>query len=211
MLSFLQKQLSEDSSNCGGSVQSDDSEQPQEQEYLIVADHKKQVRKSSITLGALFGVGFLCFVFMLTRNSPKSASAAAAESDQMQLEIAIAKLGGASSEIFSGVEKMINKFHEFSKVRQVDAGELIKNPFKIDRSLYEPEEIEDTLAQHQSSAADMRLFSIMSTQAGNCCMIDDKLLYKGDSIKGFKVVEIGGNFVRIEKEGAETTLKLVIQ
>lgn len=206
MLSFLQKQLSDDSSNCGDAVQSDDSQQ---QEYLVVADHKKQVRKSSITLGALFGVGFLCFVFMLLRSSPKSVSAA--ESDQIQLEIAISKLGGASSEIFSGVEKMVNKFHEFSKVRQVGTGELIKNPFRIDSSWYESEEIEDALAQIQSSAADMKLFSIMSTQAGNCCMIDDKLLYKGDLIKGFKVVEIGSNFVKLEKNGVETTLKLLIQ
>jgi len=39
-------------------------------------------------------------------------------------------------------------------------------------------------------------------------MIDDKILYEGDSIKSFKVSQIGDSFVKLESEGTEILLKL---
>ena len=40
----------------------------------------------------------------------------------------------------------------------------------------------------------------MASDGRKCCMIDDKILYEGDSIKGFKVRQIGDNFVKLEQE-----------
>jgi hypothetical protein len=39
-------------------------------------------------------------------------------------------------------------------------------------------------------------------------MIDDKILREGDSIKGFKVLQIGDSFVKLESNGVEIVLKL---
>ena len=39
-------------------------------------------------------------------------------------------------------------------------------------------------------------------------MINDKILYEGDTIEGFKVVQIGDDFVKLESEGVETVKKL---
>jgi hypothetical protein len=44
----------------------------------------------------------------------------------------------------------------------------------------------------------MQLMSLMQSEQGNCCMIDDKILYEGDLIKGFKVSQIGDGFVKLE-------------
>jgi hypothetical protein len=39
-------------------------------------------------------------------------------------------------------------------------------------------------------------------------MIDDMLLYKGDKVNGFEVVEIGDDFARLQSNGQTTTLYL---
>ncbi len=57
-------------------------------------------------------------------------------------------------------------------------------------------------------AKSMRLWSIMQSNQGNRCMIDDKILREGDSIKGFKVLQIGDSFVKLESGGAEVVLRL---
>jgi hypothetical protein len=48
----------------------------------------------------------------------------------------------------------------------------------------------------------------MQSNQGNCCMIDDRILYEGDSIEGFKVLQIGDSFVKLESDGVQITLKL---
>jgi hypothetical protein len=53
----------------------------------------------------------------------------------------------------------------------------------------------------------LQLWSIMQTHQGNRCMIDDEILGEGDSIKGFKVVQIGDSFVKLESDGAEIVLR----
>jgi len=39
-------------------------------------------------------------------------------------------------------------------------------------------------------------------------MIDDRILYEGDSIRAFKVCQIGDSSVKLESEGMEIVLKL---
>jgi hypothetical protein len=40
-------------------------------------------------------------------------------------------------------------------------------------------------------------------------MIDDKILREGEVIKGFKVRQIGSNFVKLEQNDFEIVLKLL--
>jgi hypothetical protein len=39
-------------------------------------------------------------------------------------------------------------------------------------------------------------------------MINDRILYERDSIRGFKVRQISDSFVKLESEGVEIVLKL---
>ena len=48
----------------------------------------------------------------------------------------------------------------------------------------------------------------MQTNQGYRCMIDDEILGEGDSINGFKVSQIGDNFVKLESDGVQIELKL---
>jgi len=94
----------------------------------------------------------------------------------------------------------------FSDVRQVEVDELKKNPFKAEMFLGDLKEaggldVDDEIEAEQQlrqQAKNMQLLSIMATDAGNCCMIDDKILYEGDSIGGFKVRQISDSFVKLE-------------
>jgi hypothetical protein len=54
---------------------------------------------------------------------------------------------------------------------------------------------------------DMQLKSIIKMPAGqrNCCMIDDKILYEGDLIKGFKVDRIVDNYVKLRWWDSESS------
>ncbi|MHC4423943.1 MAG: hypothetical protein ACYSWR_04670 [Planctomycetota bacterium] len=62
--------------------------------------------------------------------------------------------------------------------------------------------------QLRQQAKNMKLLSIMQSDEGNCCMIDDSILYEGDSIKGFRLKQISDSFVKLDSKGVEIILKL---
>jgi len=226
MLSFLREQGYrgglEDSSSGKGAAEAQEAD-GNNQGYLSVATQQKDVRKSTIMLCVLFGVGLLCLFFMIRKSSPQSAGASqlvGAGAEETQIEIAIARLTGVRSEMFEGIEEIVKKFYEFSEVRQVGADELVKNPFKTDRSLGDVKQASDggkksdidaqmlRRRRLQQQAKGMQLLSIMATDAGNCCMIDNKIFYEGDSIRDFKIVRIGSCFVKLASEDVEVILNL---
>jgi preprotein translocase subunit SecG len=196
------------------------AEKVQEQEYLTVATRNKNTRKSTVLLAVLFGIGLLCLWFMIKKSTPKTASAGSAGTEETQIEVAIARLTGVKSEMFSGMDQILKKFYEFSNVLQVQVGELVKNPFELELFLANlkgkvaaeeknPEVDSEMVMQQQikEAAKSMQLLSIMRSQQSNCCMIDNKILYEGDSIRGFKVSRIGENFVKLRwtpKDGGRT-------
>ena len=51
----------------------------------------------------------------------------------------------------------------------------------------------------ENQGDEMQLMSLMQSEQGHSCMIDDKILYEGDLIKGFKVSQISDSFVKLEK------------
>jgi hypothetical protein len=106
-------------------------------------------------------------------------------------------------------------------VQQVQVNELVKNPFKHEIFLgnlkknSDNEEgnldIDEEMMRQQQliqQTKHLQLLSIMQSDKSNCCMIDDEILYEGDSIRGFKVSQIGDSFVKLESEGTEILLKL---
>lgn len=226
MLSFLKDQEHETNSaeqvpaNTGEPGKRADTtatrETAGEQEYLTVASREKQVRKSSILLIILFCSGLLCLWFMVKKSVPQAAKAAV-NSEEVQIETAIARLTGVKSEMYSRMDEIVKKFYQFNDVQQVQVSDLIKNPFTLDMFAGKPLETSESISSEErfrmemtkQESKRMQLFSIMASNGRNCCMIDDKILYEGDSIKGFKVVKIGDNFVRLDSEGTEVILKLI--
>jgi preprotein translocase subunit SecG len=192
-----------------------------QQEYLTVAArNKKNVRRSTILLVGLFILGLLCLWFMIKKSSPKTAAASPTKvgTEEVQIETAIAQLVGVRSEMFNRMDEIVKKFYEFSDVQQVKADELVKNPFRHEIFLGDLKEKSDTeeespdeitkQEQMRKQAKDMQLLSILATDTGKCCVIDDKRLYEGDSIRGFNVRRIGDNTVLLESDGVEIILKL---
>jgi len=225
MLSFMREQEPEDSSaqkpTAVGGIGTDSTGEAQEQEYLTVSARDKNARKSTVLLAALFVIGLLCLWFMIKKTSPQTAKAAVTDQGETQIEAAISQLTGIKSEMFNRMDEIVKRFYEFSDVPQVNVDELAKNPFKYEIFLGSPKETSDIEERDSNinlemirkqrlrqQAKDMQLLSIIQSKEGNCCMIDDKILYKGDSIKGFSVSQISGNFVKLESEGVEIILKL---
>ena len=224
MLSFLREQNPGDSpaqkpAAADGRTPDDGTEKPQEQEeYLTVAAQTKQVRKSTIVLAVLFAIGLLCLWFMIKKSTPQTASATAANAEETQIETAIARFTGVRSEMFNRMDEIVNRFYEFSNVPQVYANELTKNPFELEmflanlRANAEEEALDidaDMLWQQtRQRAKDMQLSSIIQSEQGTCCMINDEILYEGDPIGGFKVRQIGDSYVKLKCEDVEIVLKL---
>lgn len=216
MLSFLREQSIGDLLTRKPAASSEKSpentaEKLQDQDYITVATKSRGSRKSTMVLVVLMGIGLLCLWFMIKKSPPQKASANAAATEEQQIESAIVRLTGVKTEMFTGMDQILRKFYEFSDVLQVQVGELVKNPFELElflaglKAKLATEEKSsgikaETLLQQQMAemAKGMQLMSIMTSQQGNCCMIDNKILYEGDSIRGFKVGQIGGNFVRLQ-------------
>ena len=216
MLSFLRDQGNGDlpaqqPDAVSETTPSEGAEKPQGQEYLTVAAHEKRTRKSTTLLAILFIMGLLCLGYMIKKSTPKVASAASDVTEETQLEAAVSRLTGVKSEMSNSMDKIVNKFYEFSDVLQVKVGELVKNPFKLELVTANAEEeprVEITVPdidtemvkqrQIRQKAKEMQLLSIMQSDLGKCCMIGDKILYEGDLIKDFKVRQIGDSFVKLE-------------
>jgi len=193
-------------------------ENAQGQEYLTVAARSKNVRKSTIMVVVLFCVGLLGLWFMIKKSQPQAALAAPAESEETQIEMAITRLTGVSTEMFSRMDQIVQKFYEFSDVLQVRVNELVKNPFELEMFLsnlmgkLDPKETEtevdpEKIRQQRirQKANDLKLASIIKSEQGRCCMINGRIFYEGELINGFKVAQVGDTSVKIEWNGEDGT------
>ena len=188
---------------------SDESRAASDENYLTVAARDKNVRRMTYLLAVLFGIGLVCLVFMIKKSVPATVAAsrlAGISTEAERFETALSGLAGVRPEMFSRMENIANKFYEFSDVQQVKVDELVKNPFNsMFDARYSMLDGRYSILNGQEStienqAGEMQLLSIMATDGGNCCMIDDKILYKGDSIRGFKIEQISDSFVMLEPD-----------
>jgi preprotein translocase subunit SecG len=181
----------------------------QDQDFLTVETKKKTVRKSTYCLVALFVVGLLCLLFMIKKTSPQQAKAAAVDSPEAKIEAAISQLTGIGTDPCGGVNGIVHKFDLLTNFQQVKLNELQKNPFEKDVFIgnidLDKQKNNDDAAlfrqrQLAKQAKNVKLLSIISSGAKRCCMINNKILYEGDSVKDFKITQIGSDFVKIESE-----------
>ena len=196
-----------------------DAELGSDSSFVTTASREKSVKKGTIIFAVVFCVSLVCLWFMVKKTTPQTA-AAKTDANDMQIENAIAKVTGTKAEFFKGIDNVVTKFNEFSSVLQVRVGELKKNPFehqKYDADALPVEEDPAELAAERAravrfelekEATGMQLLSIMKSPKGNCCMINDKILSKGDVIDGWQVISITDKSVELSAQGMKKSLKI---
>ena len=194
-----------------GEIQSD---------YLVPAQRGKSVKRGTMVLAILFGAGVLCLFFMIKKTVPDSAGAAVVDDQQIRIDEAIAQLSGIRTTMDDQMDMVVGKFYYFSDAEQVEVEQLKKNPFKHEFSIAGlenqagDEKISSSLGQILAAegikkrSEQLQLQSIMESSKSNCCMIDEKILYEGDSIAGFVVSRIEGDFVELSLDGVNVILKI---
>jgi len=213
MLSFMREQEngnSSDRASTGADSQAPLSSDPAgAQEYLTVAANSRSVRRSTIFVVVLVCIGLVCLFLMIRKTQPQAASAKQTKDDETKIEAAISRLTGVRSEMADRMDEIVTKFYEFSDVSQIEVDELVKNPFQVEGFMKEiKDEVvldEDPRAQAemirrqrlQQQASTLRLLSVMRSEVGHCCMINDQILREGEVIEGFTVTKIGSNSVNL--------------
>jgi preprotein translocase subunit SecG len=223
MLSFLRDPNIGDlpADEAARNAQENPNAKNKEQEFFTVASHGNAVRKSTTLLAVLFIIGVICLWFMIKKSAPQTASANEVVPEETQIETAIARLTGIRSEMFTSMDEIVSKFYEFSDVLQVKVEELTKNPFQFEMFLSnlknKSTDTEETAGidseaiwqqQIRQKAKELKLDSIMQSDMGKCCMINNKILYVGNSIDGFNVIDIEDDQVKLGTGGVEIVLTL---
>jgi hypothetical protein len=212
MLSFMREQeppKASDRSSAGPDPQNVPAgDAPETQEYLTVAANSKNLRRSTMLVAILVAIGLVGLLVMIRRSQPQAASATESKGDQTKIEAAISRLTGVRSEMVDRADEIVKKFYEFSDVAQVRVNELVKNPFEVEgfmKDLKTGAVAEDPQAQAelirrqrmQQQASTLKLLSIMRSEQGVCCMINDQILRQGDAVGGFTIAQIGTSFVEL--------------
>lgn len=187
----------------------------QQQDFLTVSGQGKKLRQSTIALAVFFAVAALVVWFMVKKSTPATANAAVSP-EQAQLEEALTQLNTMQAEMTTQMDSVVGKFYQFSNVEQVEVAQLKKNPFERelettktnDSTSLAENELKHVREKADRLAAEMELWSITSSPRGMCCMINDKLLYIGDSINGMTVKSIGKKVVSLEYNGIPVELKM---
>ena len=115
----------------------------------------------------------------------------------------------------SQMNSVSGRFYQFNNVDQVGVEELKKNPFIRGEMDSAPsssgtgsQQQEQIRQEAQVIGMGMELWSITATPKGVCCMIDDKVLYQGDSYKNMTVKLITKKTVTLEYKGIDIELKM---
>lgn len=187
----------------------------QQEDFLTVSGQGKKLRQSTIILIVLFAVAGAMVWFMVKKITPAKVAAGPSES-QVQLETALSQLNSMQTEMNSQMDSVVGKFYQFNNVEQVEVNQLKKNPFtrefersRVSSSLNMGQnELKYVRERARQQASGMELWSITSTPNGKCCMINDKLLYVGDSFNEMTVKTIGQNTVTLDYNGVLVELKI---
>lgn len=182
--------------------------------YVTVSGQGQKIRQSTMILVTLFAIGALGIWFMVKKATPATASAEPSQ-DQEQLEAALAQLKVMQSEMDTEMDSVTGRFYRFNNVEQVAVDELKKNPFKRELD-YNPasgsgdqsQQAEQIRQEAQVIGMGLELWSITATPKGMCCMIDDKVLYQGDTYRDMIVKTIADKTVKLEYKGTPIELKM---
>lgn len=217
MLSFLREQgpgeMPGNEAGAGGQRDGNMAAGEETQEYLTTTANSKNLRNSTIVVAILVAVGLIGLGYMIRKSQPQAASAQPMAEEENKIEAAITRLTGVSSEMVSRMDEIVSKFYEFSDVFQVGVTDLAKNPFEVEGFMGaikdEGPSEQDLKARAalvrremlKKQAASLTLLSVMRSEDGNACMVNDRILRQGESIGGFVVTEIAANSVELVWQG----------
>jgi hypothetical protein len=223
MLSFLKDERNKNAATPADqpaqpvAPESADGQVSREEDFLVPTEHGKNTKQSTLVLIALFAVGALCVWFMIKKSTPNSANAAP-NPEEEKIAKAMVELTGIQ-DIFNKakVEDIVGRFTQISAVDQVNVAELKKNPFRRDLVLGAAEPPAPNAADQESvrkeeikrQAGKLQLLSIMNSDKGDCCMINDKILNVGQAVDGFIVSKITPDAVELTNNGVTIQLKMV--
>jgi len=209
MLSYIKESQTEalpqgNGSNSGsGEASSDVSDST----FLTVSGREKSAQKSTVFVTSLFIVASVGLVLMAKKSHVQTADAMPMVDGKTQMEVAISRVTGVSSDMSLRMDEIVQKFYEFSDVSQVKADELNKNPFELFIMPVEIEHKEVFPAQNESHTSLLRQFnaekeklsliSIIQSESGSCCMINGVLLDAGQKINAFVVEAILPDHVQL--------------
>jgi hypothetical protein len=219
MLDFLKEQDNTSSSapakqkgqkSKSASVKKDASDSS----FLSVDNQKKSLHKSSMLLVAVVCIGFVALFLMIKKGAPQAAIARTVDAEQAQMDALLSKLGGVRSEMSSKMDKILKRFYEYSNTKQIPVDRLGKNPFRMTgvwAGLGESSHKDLQNLVGGNVGYSLQLFSIIRADGNNGksrCIIDDRILYVGDTIRDMKVTEIADNYVKLESNEGQLILKL---
>ncbi|MHC5183856.1 MAG: hypothetical protein ACYSPI_06230 [Planctomycetota bacterium] len=206
MLSYLK-----DGNQLPASSDMPDSDQAASstEDYLTVSNNSQKVRKSTTAVAVLFAIGALGLWLMVKKTTPAAANAEPSQ-NQVQLETALAQLDSMKAEMDSQMNSVSGRFYQFNNVDQVEVEELKKNPFirgemggGSGTSGAGDQRLEQIQQEAQILSMGLELWSITATPKGICCMIDDKVLYQGDTYRNMTVKSITEKIVTLEYKGTD--------
>jgi hypothetical protein len=184
------------------------------EDYLTVSNNSQKVRKSTTAVAVLFAIGALGLWLMVKKTTPAAANAEPSQ-NQVQLETALAQLDSMKAEMDSQMNSVSGRFYQFNNVDQVEVEELKKNPFirgemggGSGTSGAGDQRLEQIQQEAQILSMGLELWSITATPKGICCMIDDKVLYQGDTYRNMTVKSITEKIVTLEYKGTDVELKM---
>ncbi len=185
----------------------------QDRDYLKPASHAKNAKQGTIILAILFLAGGAAVWWMITKSGLSSAQGAS-EEETTQIDQALAQLISFQKQMNSQMDTVSGRFTQASELGQITVADLKKNPFRQEWTLDQP--TEDLSAaqslmkkeEMQRKAAQLQLWSITNRPENPCCMIQDKVLYVGDTMAGFTVQEIHPNRVVLVYEEITVELKM---
>lgn len=175
--------------------------------FLTVSGRDQTVRKSTAFVTALFIIASIGLLLMAKKSHVQSTGATPAQDSQAQIEMAINRVTGVSSEMTLRMDEIVQKFSEFSDVSQVKVDDLNKNPFQL---VMVPTEVEakdevpppdkqvaSLLQRFNVEKETLSLVSIIQSESSNCCMINGVLLEAGQPVNAFMVEDIQADHVRL--------------
>ncbi|MCF7975336.1 MAG: hypothetical protein K9N55_16085 [Phycisphaerae bacterium] len=176
--------------------------------FLTVSGREQSVKKSTAFVTALFILASIGLALMAKKSHIQSAGATQAADSQTQIEMAISRVTGASSEMTGRMDEVVQKFHQFSDVLQVKVAELKKNPFELvllpvesdtNQVLPQPDEdYKSLMRQFDVEKKTLSLVSIIMSESSACCMINGVLLEQGQRINDFVVENIQPDHVQLK-------------
>jgi uncharacterized protein HemX len=181
----------------------------------------RQINRTSMVLLLVAALGGAGLYFMHMRTGPKTASAAAIESQQAGQAITQFLSGGQSNikameDLLKNTEKVVQKFLTYPSVTQVPLTELQTNPFRMTMAKKDgpPSDAQDKKRKEEERQAALKgvqtlqLQSVIVSGDRKACMINNTMYRESQQVNGFTVESIKTGAVVVRSGSYRFELKM---